>query len=351
MGRRIRVDPDRLRHVGGVLSRASEDLHSVERRVKSATSNMDWEIRSSGHVDGQANEARRRVAALAEQLSDLARYLNARAQAFEEADRRSPSPIPPQIRFERPGSSGGSAFVPGTVPGRFHVDAPGGGPEAALTSVAAVVGIIGLGIIGAGAVLVPGVFWDRKASATASDRDQVETAMAGLKDLQGLKPDKWSKLTGEERLQVLQTVENKLAEAQGRPAVTIELADLDANQRGEFSDNEKIRINKDHLSSGDLHSVLDTVGHEGRHAYQWWVVQNKGVEEEEQRFKEWSDNVADGNYLRAEEVGFRRYRLQPVEYDAFRYGDLVADKLAPQWWGGEVWEETEDWWGIRDPHN
>lgn len=83
---RIKVDPAQLRALSAQLQQTAGDLQGVEGRVGSALGGLAWEARQKANVDGQANHARSQALALAAQVEGMARYLERKAQAFEEAD-------------------------------------------------------------------------------------------------------------------------------------------------------------------------------------------------------------------------------------------------------------------------
>jgi len=83
---RILVRPDRLRAFGAQLQQSSGDLRGVEGRVGSALGGLSWEARQKAGVDGQVSQARSQARVLAAQAEEMARYLQRKAQAFEEAD-------------------------------------------------------------------------------------------------------------------------------------------------------------------------------------------------------------------------------------------------------------------------
>ena len=83
---RIVVRPDQLRSLGARLIQTANDLRGVESRVGNALSNLDWEVRQKANVDGLASQARNQARALASQATEMGRYLERKAQAFEEAD-------------------------------------------------------------------------------------------------------------------------------------------------------------------------------------------------------------------------------------------------------------------------
>ncbi len=84
----IKVDPARLRAFSTQLKQAAGDLQGIEGRVGSALSGLDWEVRQKVGVDGQVNYARSQARALADQAAEMARYLERKAQMFEDADKQ-----------------------------------------------------------------------------------------------------------------------------------------------------------------------------------------------------------------------------------------------------------------------
>ena len=83
---RIKVDPAQLGAFSVQWQQVAGELESVAGRVGSALGGLSWEARQKAGVDGQANQARSQARALAAQAGEMARYLQRKAQAFEEAD-------------------------------------------------------------------------------------------------------------------------------------------------------------------------------------------------------------------------------------------------------------------------
>lgn len=90
---RIKVHPGYLRELGSQWQRAAGELQSIAGRLDGALGGLDWETRQKVGVEGLVNDARRRANALAGQAEAFARYLAAKAQAFEEADRAGASAV------------------------------------------------------------------------------------------------------------------------------------------------------------------------------------------------------------------------------------------------------------------
>lgn len=85
-----------------------------------------------------------------------------------------------------------------------------------------------------------------------------------------LQDEEWEGLSGEERLQTLQTVANIECVELGIPClVSVRAASLEENVAGEYSYMEhQIRIDKDLLERGTAYDALEVILHECRHAWQ-----------------------------------------------------------------------------------
>ena len=68
--------------------------------------------------------------------------------------------------------------------------------------------------------------------------------------------------------------------------------------------------------------VIDTIAHEGRHAYQHYAVEHPGFHPDEHEVEYWRANFE--TYLQPNLYGFDAYWMQPVEVDARRYGGVVS---------------------------
>lgn len=139
----------------------------------------------------------------------------------------------------------------------------------------------------------------------------------------------WKKLTSQKRKEILQEVENRMAVKQGRPACQIVTKELAANIRGYF-DGEYITINEKLLRGArsmfgaklgeKAIYALDTVIHEGRHAYQRCAVVGRVTNlVGEDTLREWLVNTL--CYADAENgmKSFAFYAFQPLERDAREY--------------------------------
>ncbi len=139
---------------------------------------------------------------------------------------------------------------------------------------------------------------------------------------------KWSALDEQKRLAVLQEVECRMAKKQGRPVCLIHAKPMDANSLGNF-DGECINLNSNLLRSprtlfGKIRpyggiTALDTVIHEGRHAFQRAVVCGKStVKVPDKVRRAWAINTV--GYMNGKTAAaFAFYSFQPLERDAREY--------------------------------
>lgn len=83
---RIVVQPEHLRILASQCRRRADALRSVLGNLSGALGSLDWHVREAANVEGAWQSARSRGYTLADQAEALARYLDRKAQAFEEAD-------------------------------------------------------------------------------------------------------------------------------------------------------------------------------------------------------------------------------------------------------------------------
>ena len=146
-----------------------------------------------------------------------------------------------------------------------------------------------------------------------------------LQSIEGLKPENWMELQPYERLEVLRTLESRLAEIQGRPPLPVVAEPMDFSG---FFDGEALHVNVEHINDPSYRlEVIDTVAHEGRHAYQQYAVAHPGFHPNAQEVLYWAANQQ--SYFQPKEIGGRfgpeYYMNQPVELDAWRYGEMTRN--------------------------
>jgi len=163
------------------------------------------------------------------------------------------------------------------------------------------------------------------AGATGSLAQQAQLAADRIRRIGQLQPERWAALGLDERMATLREVEAINAEAQGRTVVPLQSAPMPASVYGGYSErNHAITINSAHVQSNDVREVLDTILHEGRHAYQHYAIQHPGTHPDPAEVERWRDNF--DNYLLPELYGQQVYESQPVEADARRYASEVISQ-------------------------
>lgn len=157
---------------------------------------------------------------------------------------------------------------------------------------------------------------------------QISDAVERLAGMDNLRPEQWQALDANQRLSVLQDVENTMSGIQGRPAVTIEAASMESNTFGGFDPTTGgIVINAEHLV-GDLPPTehLDTIIHEGRHAFQHYAIAHPDAVADSAVVSAWAENMT--NYLSPDQYGQELYAQQPIEADAFAYAGRIINGLS-----------------------
>lgn len=150
---------------------------------------------------------------------------------------------------------------------------------------------------------------------------QVRAASDALSGIEAITPEVWAQLAPGERLEALQQIERQMAVIEGRPDVPIVAAPMADELFGQW-DGTGIAVNEAHIAGGKpVEEVVNTVVHEGRHAYQDYAVQHPETASPEQ-VEAWSENRK--NYLDVERYGQELYQAQPLEADAFSFADAVA---------------------------
>ena len=156
-----------------------------------------------------------------------------------------------------------------------------------------------------------------------------------LQNTEGLKPGQWEGLSVEGRLETLQTIETKLAEIQGRPPVPVFASETPVpvfasetpGENGHYNPTTRtITLNVEQLNNPSQRlNLINTVAHEGRHAYQHYAIEHPGFHPDQREVDQWAENWP--NYLSCEQYGGLLYRLQPIEADAWKYGRLVEEAI------------------------
>ena len=177
-----------------------------------------------------------------------------------------------------------------------------------------------------------------------NDAQVTEEIAEYLSGIENLKYENWKKLTLEQRTELLNSIEYQIAKIEHRPPLPIKVEKMAANVFGyQDSYNKLIALNSMFVMSDSKEAykdVLDTIIHEGRHAYQHYNVDHKCVHDSLSEVNTWRENFYDpkykyysGNTLvvigpnKVGNVGFRLYYYQPVEIDARNFAADVMLKL------------------------
>lgn len=159
--------------------------------------------------------------------------------------------------------------------------------------------------------------------------EQVKEGVEALAPMGELRPGAWENIGVDERAAALQEAEARLAERAGRPAVTVIVEKTDPGVNGYYDPQTGTMHLSEHLvqDAGSLARAIDTVAHEGRHAYQHHAINNPGFHPDAAQVRAWAENLQPGNYLTAELYGYEAYRNQPIEADAWAFGEAIRDGL------------------------
>lgn len=143
-----------------------------------------------------------------------------------------------------------------------------------------------------------------------------------------LKFENWTEMDIDERLNAVQNLENEAAAIAHRPPMQVRYEQLGEGHLG-YQNREGLTINATYLISdrpGDYVETLDTVIHEGRHAYQSEniALAESGkpvIEQNTEWVKAWQVNMLELGYSDPDRfsfdgLGFERYYTQPIEVDA-----------------------------------
>ena len=163
-----------------------------------------------------------------------------------------------------------------------------------------------------------------------TDDIQIEESAESMENIEGLSFEEWKELSFDERVAVLQKVENSIAEIAHRPACEVNTKKMGENTFGYFSPTTgDITLNETYIKSDsfeDYKECLDTIVHEGRHAYQHYNLTQREVHPREGDLSNWKSNEFEYGYQNAQINGFKSYWLQPQECDARAFAEDILKK-------------------------
>lgn len=180
---------------------------------------------------------------------------------------------------------------------------------------------------------------DNRYLEAPNDQIQVETISDAIAKLPGIHFDEWKDLSFEGKQKLLQQIENVAADTSHRSACDILVKPMEHNCYGYFDPKTKtIVLNSNYLGNDydSYHNALDTVIHEGRHAYQDYNVNIRQVHNSQGDCTNWQQNLGNSffglfpenyGYQDAATYGFERYWMQPVEADARAFAEDVLTVL------------------------
>lgn len=162
------------------------------------------------------------------------------------------------------------------------------------------------------------------------DGVQIEEISDMMSCIEGLEYSEWKELSYEERMEVLQEVEFKIAEIAHRPACHVSSKSLGDGHYGYYTPGTgNMVVNSDVIASNsfeDYKETLDTLIHEGRHAYQDYNLNEREVHPRSGDVSNWKLNEKHYEYQDIAHYGFKAYALQPVEADARAFAEDVLKK-------------------------
>lgn len=183
------------------------------------------------------------------------------------------------------------------------------------------------------------------------DSDVASEIASELENMEDLRYENWVKLSEDQKLKLLNKVEETQSVLEHRDKMIVELEDLPKGTFGyQDADTNRIVLNRSYVLSDDpVHhrESVDTVIHEGRHAYQHYNVDVRTIHESDAEVASWRENFYDPGYGYYQSQGRklyilledgsihelsdkRLYEYQPVEVDARNFASDVMDKLDKQ---------------------
>lgn len=159
------------------------------------------------------------------------------------------------------------------------------------------------------------------------DLEQICQVSDCLSEVDEIRYENWVKLPYEDRQIVLQNLEYRIAEIEHREPCQLNFSVMEERMYGEFSPTTKdITINGRYVISSDFQDykeVVDTLIHEGRHAYQDYNIAIREVHSDSNITNEWAYNF--DNYI-SPSWDFQAYFEQPVEKDAREFAEDVLSQ-------------------------
>lgn len=169
------------------------------------------------------------------------------------------------------------------------------------------------------------------------DYIQIEQISDVFSECKELRYENWKSLELSEKVNVLNNLEAKIAEIEHRQPCLIRTLEMPSHQLGGYNPCSKsIDINISYIEkSGYNHNtfkeVLDTLVHEGRHAYQDYNVNICEIHPRHSEVASWAETMEGGKWGYHGDtstlLGLRLYEQQSIEIDARNFAADVLDKF------------------------
>lgn len=178
------------------------------------------------------------------------------------------------------------------------------------------------------------------------DYVQIEAVGETLANCEELRWENWQNLELSEKIEVLNDIESRIAAIEHRPPCPVrtgnDMGQLEVTSYGVFghlggyrTGSKDITLNPELLTSDNpmvYREMLDTLVHEGRHAYQDYNVNVCEVHPRHSEVASWSETMAGGKWGYwgdcSNELGQRLYEQQAIEIDARNFAHDVLNN----WW-------------------
>jgi hypothetical protein len=167
-----------------------------------------------------------------------------------------------------------------------------------------------------------------------SDLEQIGKISDLLSECKELRYENWEQLSSEEKTELLNSLECKIADIECRPPCPVCFEPMDEGTYGGYNEYRKdITLNENLLSNdyGVYCELLDTLVHEGRHAYPDYNLHIQEVHPRHSEVESWRDTWGDGRWQYCNdcrtELGARLYHQQSIEIDARNFAGDVLESL------------------------
>jgi len=156
----------------------------------------------------------------------------------------------------------------------------------------------------------------------ATDQTQASLAQQEITRIAEFQPEVWGRLDAKDRIEVLQRLEDRLAEDVGRDPMKVVPDKLRDRVIGETVwEDRTIFIDERILEDRD--EAVETLVHEARHGYQMNAIEHPWKDDPD-RVKAWAYN---SRHYHQPHVNEEAYRAQVLEQDADTFAKRVMSQL------------------------